>query len=186
TAQTFSRPAGPASSLRIRCTVSANCSRLYPMGLTSSSFDTLFAPAPQWALYAPALLLRLGCRRPPLRHPAPLRQPAHRLPAALPAHPPGVGLGAWDDSGRVLLRLRGLRHPEPHARPSHGPSRPARGERDRRVHHGRGTSPRHLRARAVAALSHPRGARGRRPRMPRLPGAGALSSSPGCAPPPPP
>src|SRR5262245_66572896 len=32
-------------------------------GLTSSSFDTLFAPAPQWALYAPALLLRLGRRR---------------------------------------------------------------------------------------------------------------------------
>src|SRR5262249_31861846 len=109
TAQTFSRPAGPASSLRIRCTVSASCSRLYPMGLTSSSFDTLFAPAPQWALYAPALLLRLGRRRRRLRHHGRVRQRAHRLLAALPAHPRGVRLGAWDDGGRLLLLPLGVR-----------------------------------------------------------------------------
>src|SRR5499425_3256868 len=174
TAQTFSRPLGPGSSLRMRCTVSENCSRVYPMGLTSSSFDTLFAPAPQWALYAPALLLRLGRRRRGLRHHGGGRQRPHRLLAALPAHPRGVRLGARSDGGGVLLRLRRLRHPEPHARPPHGPSRPARGERDRCVHHGRGTPPRHIRARAVAALSHPRGARGRRQRVPWLHGAGAL------------
>src|SRR5215475_2607008 len=174
TEQTFSRPAGPGSSLRMRCTVSANCSRLYPMGLTSSSFDTLFAPAPQWALYAPALLLRLGRRRRRLHHHGRGYQRAHRLLPALPAHPRGVRLGARGDGGRVLLRLRGLRHPEPHARPPHGPSRPARGERDRRVHHRRGPPPRHLRARAVAALSHPRCPRGRRQRVPRLHGAGTL------------
>src|SRR5215470_14547308 len=144
TAETFSRPLGPGSSLRMRCTVSENCSRVYPMGLTSSSFDTLFAPAPQWALYAPALLLRLG-----LRHHGGGRQRPHRLLAALPAHPRGVRLGARHHGGRVLVRVRGFRHSEPHARPPHGSSRPARRERDRRVHHGGGAPPRHLRARAV-------------------------------------
>src|SRR5215467_1793259 len=175
TAQTLSRPFGPGSSLRMRCTVSENCSRLYPMGLTSSSFDTLFAPASQWAPYAPPVLLRLGRRRRRLRYYGRGYQRAHRLLPALPAHPRGVRVGARGDGGRVLLRLRGLCHPESHARPPHGPSRPARRERDRRVHYGRGPPPRHLRARAVAALSNPRGARGRRQRVPRLHGAGPLS-----------
>src|SRR5215472_12244047 len=174
TAQTFSRPFGPGSSLRMPCTVLANCSRLYPMGLTSSSFDTLFAPAPQWAPYAPPVLLRLGRRWRRLRHHGRGRQRAHRLLAALPADPRGVRLGARYHGGRILLRVRHLRDSEPHARPPHGSSRPPRRERDRRVLHGRGPPPRHLRARAVAALPHPRRARGRGQRVSRLHGAGPL------------